>query len=193
MERELRYVTFSDWDGTFRIENIPSNARYVTFSLPGYSTVAYTINPRRFASGEEIVLNPVLEYSNAVIRGQVLSALDGQPLSGVRVDCGLKAVTTDADGRFEITSLPLNDFTLTYTIADGSVYRREIAMGDFVDSVAEMPVVRLGGGEVLPGMKWQDLADAPLWYANNYHRLHRHQRLDRWLYVGLQLVRRIPL
>lgn len=180
MERELRYVTFSDWDGTFRIENIPSNARYVTFSLPGYSTVAYTINPRRFASGEEIVLNPVLEYSNAVIRGQVLSALDGQPLSGVRVDCGLKAVTTDADGRFEITSLPLNDFTLTYTIADGSVYRREIAMGDFADSVAEMPVVRLGGGEVLPGMKWQDLADAPLWYANNYHGSTGFTGINDW-------------
>lgn len=180
MERELRYVTFSDWDGTFRIENIPSNARYVTFSLPGYATVAYTINPRRFASGEEIVLNPVLEYSNAVIRGQVLSALDGQPLSGVRVDCGIQAVTTDADGRFELTSLPLKDFTLTYTIADGSAYKREIAMGDFVDSVAEMPVVRLGGGEVLPGMKWQDLADAPLWYANNYHGSTGFSGINDW-------------
>ncbi|MBQ3659268.1 MAG: carboxypeptidase regulatory-like domain-containing protein, partial [Bacteroidales bacterium] len=104
MERELRYVTFSDWDGTFRIENVPSNARYVTFSLPGYATVAYTINPQRFASGEEIVLNPVLEYSAALIRGQVLGAVDGRPLSGVRVDCGLKAVTTDTEGRFEITS-----------------------------------------------------------------------------------------
>lgn len=180
MERELRYVTFSDWDGTFRIENIPSNARYVIFSLPGYATVAYTINPRRFASGEEIVLNPVLEYSNAVIRGQVLSALDGQPLSGVRVDCGIQAVTTDADGRFELTSLPLKDFTLTYTIADGSAYKREIAMGDFVDSVAEMPVVRLGGGEVLPGMKWQDLADAPLWYANNYHGSTGFTGINDW-------------
>lgn len=180
MERELRYVTFSDWDGTFRIENIPSNARYVTFSLPGYATVAYTIDPGRFAGGEEIVLNPVLEYSNALIRGQVLSAVDGQPLSGVRVDCGLQVATTDAAGWFEIASLPLKDYTLTYTIADGSAYKREIAMSDFVDSVAEMPVVRLGGGEVLPGMKWQELADAPLWFANNYHGSTGFSGINDW-------------
>lgn len=180
MQREVRYESFSDWDGSFRIENIPSNARYVTFSLQGYATVAYTINPRRFTTGEEIVLNPVLEFSNASIRGRVLSAEDGQPLPGVRVDCGVQVATTDNDGYFEITSLPLKDYTLTYTIADGSVYRREIAMDDFVDSVVEMPVVRLGGGEILPGMNWQELADAPLWFANNYHGSTGFSGINDW-------------
>ena len=180
MAREQRYMTYSDWDGSFRIENIPSNARYVTFSLPGYATVAYTIDSRRFTAGGDIVLNPVLEYSNAVIRGQVLSAVDGQPLSGVRVDCGLQAVATDADGRFELTSLTLKDYTLTYTIADGSVYKRDISLDDFVDSVAEMPLVRLGGDEVLPGKKWQDLADAPLWFANNYHGSTGFSGINDW-------------
>lgn len=180
MARELRFKTFSDWDGSYRIENVPSNARYVTFSLPGYATVAYTINPKRFTSGEEIVINPVLEFSNATIRGRVLSAENGQPLPGVRVDCGAQAVTTDADGWFELTYLTLKDYTLTYTIADGSVYKREIALDDFVDSVVEMPTVRLGGGEILPGMKWQALADAPLWFANNYHGSTGFSGINDW-------------
>ncbi len=180
MKREVRLETFSDWDGSFRKENVPSNARYVTFSLPGYATVAYTIDPRRFAKGEEIVLNPVLEFSNAVIRGRVLSAVDGTPLSGVRVDCGVQASTTDADGNFEITSLTLKDYTLTYTIADGSIYRREIAMDDFVDSAVIMPTVRLGGADILPGMKWQQLADAPLWLANNYRGSTGFSGINHW-------------
>lgn len=180
MQREVRYVTYSDWDGSFCMYNVPSNARYVTFSLPGYATVAYTINPKRFTTGEEIVLNPVLEFSNASIRGRVLSAENGEPLAGVRVDCGIEAATTDADGWFEITSLTLKDYTVTYTIADGSVYRREIALEDFVDSVVEMPTVRLGGGEILPGMKWQALADAPLWFANNYHGSTGFSGINDW-------------
>ena len=149
MERELRHVAFSDWDGTYRIENVPSNARYITFSLPGYATVAITIDPKRFAQGGEIELSPVLEFSNAVIRGRVLSAVDGQPLSGVRVDCGLAVATSDADGFYEIASLPLKDYTLTYTVADGSTYSREVAMGDFTDSRVELSDLRLGGGDDL--------------------------------------------
>ncbi len=180
MERELRHVAFSDWDGTYRIENVPSNARYITFSLPGYATVAITIDPKRFAQGGEIELSPVLEFSNAVIRGRVLSAVDGQPLSGVRVDCGLAVATSDADGFYEIASLPLKDYTLTYTVADGSTYTREVAMGDFTDSRVELSDLRLGGGEILPGMKWQQLADAPVWYSNNYHGSTGFGGINHW-------------
>lgn len=180
MQREVRYVTFSDWDGTFRMENLPSNARYVTFSLPGYATVAYTIDTRRFGKGEEIVLNPVLEFSNARIRGRVLSAVDGSPLAGIRVDCGVEASTTDADGNFEISSLTLKDYTVTYTISDGSIYQKDVALEDFVDSVVELPTVRLGGDEILPGMKWQQLADAPLWLANNYRGSTGFSGINHW-------------
>ena len=181
LAREVRYVTFSDWDGTFRMENVPSNARYVTFVLEGYATVAYTINPKRFELGEEIVLNPVMEYSRARIRGRVLSAVDGQPMGGVRVDCGTSAAATDAEGNFEIAGLTLKDYTVTYTIADGSTYVREVAMADFdADGLIEMPLVRLGGAEILPGLKWQDIADAPVWYSNNYHGSTGFSGINHW-------------
>ncbi|MBP5505811.1 MAG: carboxypeptidase regulatory-like domain-containing protein [Bacteroidales bacterium] len=180
MAREARLVTFSDWDGSFRIEDVPSNARYVTFSLKGYATIAYTINPKRFTVGDEIVLNPVMEYSQATIRGRVLNAEDGQPMAGVRVDCGLGAVTTDAEGYFEISSLTLKDYTVTYTIADGSTYTREVSLNDFVDYQVTLSDVRLGGGELLPGMRWQQLADAPEWFANNYHGSTGFSGINHW-------------
>lgn len=180
LQRELRYVTFSDWDGSFCIENVPSNARYVTFSLEGYATVAYTIDQARFALGGEIVLNPVMEYSRAVIRGRVLGASDGAPLAGVRVDCVTGSANTDAEGRFEISGLPLKDYTVTYTIADGSTYVREVAMADFDGDVADLATVRLGGGEVLPGMTWQQLADSPVWYSNNYHGSTGFGGVNHW-------------
>lgn len=180
LQRELRYVTFSDWDGTYRIEGVPSNARFVTFSLEGYATIAYTIDPRRFTEGAEIVLNPVMEFSRAAICGRVLNAVDGQPLPGVRVDCGAAAVSTDAEGRFTIEGLTLKDYTLTYTIADGSTYVREVTLDDFQEGTATLPDVRLGGSELLPGMKWQDLADAPVWYTNDYHGSTGFGGVNHW-------------
>lgn len=179
-KRELRYVTFSDWDGSFSIEGVPSNARYVTFVLEGYATLAYTIATPRFAEGESIELNPVMEYSNASIRGKVLSAVDSQPLAGVRVDCGAAATTTLEDGSFAIEGLTLKDYTVVYTIADGSRYTREVAFADFIDGVAELPTVKLGGGDILPGMRWQELADAPVWYANNYHGSTGFTGINHW-------------
>lgn len=181
LAREVRYVTFSDWDGSFRMDNIPSNARYVTFVLDGYATMAYTIDPRRFAEGGEIELNPVMEYSRARIRGRVLSAVDGQPMGGVRVDCGASAAATDAEGNFDVTGLTLKDYTVTYTIADGSTYTREVAMSDFDDDgQIVMPDVRLGGEEILPGLKWQEIADAPVWYSNNYHGSTGFSGINHW-------------
>ena len=181
MAREVRYKTYSDWDGSFRMENIPSNARYVTFVLEGYATVAYTIDPRRFAAGGEIDLFPVLEYSRAHIRGRVLSAVDGLPMGGVRVECGTSAAATDAEGNFEVSGLTLKDYTVVYTIADGSTYSREVTMDDFdADGLIVMPDVRLGGEEILPGLKWQDIADAPVWYSNNYHGSTGFSGINHW-------------
>ena len=181
MAREVRLVAFSDYDGTFRLENVPSNARYITFSLEGYATVAYTIDARRFADGGEIVLEPVMEYSRARVRGRVLSAVDGSPIAGARVECGTSVATTDAEGNFEVSGLTLKDYTVVYTIADGSTYSREITMDSFDDDgLAEMPVVRLGGDEILPGMKWQAIADVPVWYSNNYHGSTGFNGINHW-------------
>lgn len=43
------------------------------------------------------------------LQGQVVNALDGQPVAGVTVSAGEQSVTSDAEGRFELRRLPRTD------------------------------------------------------------------------------------
>lgn len=166
--REVRMTGTSGPDGTFSLADVPSNARYIAFAKEGFATVAYTIDPKRFTSEDNIVLNPVLEFSQAVITGKIIDAASGKPYSGVQVTNGSKTVTADADGVFTIDGQTLNDYTLTYSTADGTTYTRKVSLNDFVDGTATVPTVRLGGGDIFPGLKWQDIADSQEWYFNDY-------------------------
>ena len=171
-KREVRKTAKSGADGSFSVAGVPSNARYITFAKKGFATVAYTIAASRFANEDNIVLNPVLEFSEAVIKGVVYNAGDGKPWAGVKVSSGSVSVTTGADGSFSLEGLTIKDYTITYTAADGTVYNRDIPVDAFVDGVATAPDVRLGGDVILPGypnpMRFQDLADAQIWYSNDW-------------------------
>jgi len=167
-QREIRQQVKTGSDGSFTANDVPSNARYITFTKEGFATVAYTLEASRFAEESTIELNPVLEFSSAIIKGFVYDAATGKPLSGVTVSNGSSSVVTDATGAFTFEGLTIKGYTLTYTTADGSSYSREVSTTDFDDGVAEVPTVRLGGDYIFPTMKWQDLADADIWYSNNY-------------------------
>lgn len=166
--REVRKTGASGSDGAFSISDVPSNARYITFSKDGFATVAYTIEAGRFTDEDNIVLNPVLEFSQAVITGTVIDASTGKPYAGVQVSSGSVSSSTDENGVFKIEGLTLNDYTLTFATADGTNYSRPVSLSDFVDGMASVPTVRLGGNDVFPSLKWQDLYDSQVWYANDY-------------------------
>lgn len=178
--REVRKMTFTDFDGSYSIDKVPSNARFIVFEKEGFATMAYTIPSERFATGEPLELNPILEYANAVIRGKVLDATNGQPMEGVRIDCGSKSVNTASDGSYSIEGLSIKDYQVDYVAADGTKYTRNVEIEDFNGDIAELPTVRLGGEEILPGMKWQEMADAPVWYGNNFRGADGYGGINHW-------------
>lgn len=167
-KREVVGSVLSGADGSFSLQDVPSNARFVTFHKDGFATVAYTIAKDRFAQEDNIVLNPELEFSTAVITGVVLNGETVKPMSGVVVSNGVKTATTDSDGKFRIEGLTINAYTLTYSTSEDS-YKREVLGSDFIDGVAQVPTVRLGGSDVFPGLSWQEMADSKVWYANDYY------------------------
>ena len=162
-QREVRKTAKTGADGTFSVSDVPSNARFITFAKGGFATVAYTLEASRFAESGTIVINPRLEFSEAVIKGFVFNAADGQPLPGVQVSNGVISTTTGNDGSFMLEGLTLKNYTLTYSTPDGSSYSKIIKYSDFVDGTATVPTVRLGGGYIFPELTWQEAADAEIW------------------------------
>jgi len=181
VKREVRATAKTGGDGSFSVASVPSNARYITFSKQGYATVAYTLEAKRFVNEDNIVLEPVLEFSAAIIKGLVYDASTGKPWAGVQVTCGSTTTTTGTDGSFALEGLTLKGYTLTYTAADGTVYSRNISASQFIDGTAEVPAVYLGGESILPGgKKYQDLAECDIWYSNNYHGSDGFNGINDW-------------
>ena len=167
-QREVRATAKTGADGKFSVANVPSNARFISFVKEGFATVAYTLEASRFADGGTIELNPVMEFSQAVIKGYVYNAADGKPLAGCTVSNGVISATTGADGLFQLEGLTIKDYTLTYSTAAGDSYSKTVKLAEFSDGVATVSSVRLGGGNVFPSLTWQAAADAYFWYGNSF-------------------------
>jgi hypothetical protein len=58
-----------------------------------------------------------------VLRGEAVSAIDGRPLSGVRVTVGSQTVVSDVNGRFDVSNL--REGSETVTLSGPSVIERQ--------------------------------------------------------------------
>ena len=192
-KRELRASGLTDEDGRFEIRDVPSNARYIRFALEGYASCSYTLEASRFKYEDEIVLNAALLFSKAVITGTVTDASDGNPMQGVDVTNGIATSRTDENGVYSLEKLTIKSYELTFSIPGGSTYTRSVSAADFVDGVATVPDLRLGGEDVWPSRKWQELADAAPWYGNEFrgstgftgHNHYSAGYMSSWPFVGM--------
>lgn len=168
LKKEVFASATTKADGTFFISAVPSTARYIRFTKEGYASASCTLEPKRFAEESSISLEASLEFSMAKITGTILDAGSGKPMSGVLVASGLSSSRTGDDGVYSIEGLTISNYDLTFTSPDGSRYSRSVNASEFVDGVIMMPIVRLGGEDIWPGHKWQEIADAPYWYGNDF-------------------------
>jgi len=167
--KEVVASTKSNYDGTFAIAVVPSNAGFVSFEKAGFSSVGITISKDKFENGA-VFLSPILEFAQASISGRVLNAMDGNaPFEGVSVSIGSKNTTTGADGCYKFENLTLKEYELTITKAGCATVTKTIKLSDF-NEAGEVLVedVILGGKEILRGLSAQDLRDTPKWHLNEY-------------------------
>ncbi|MGM9767725.1 MAG: carboxypeptidase regulatory-like domain-containing protein [Candidatus Cryptobacteroides sp.] len=167
--KEVVAQTKSDYDGTFAVPVVPSNAGFVTFEKEGFSKVSITVTQEQFKSGA-VFLSPILEFASASITGRVLNALENNaPFAGVSVSIGVQSLTTGSDGVYEFNNLTLQDYTLTITKSGCATISKTVKVEDFnEDGQAMIEDIVLGGKEILPGLSAQDLKDTPKWYINEY-------------------------
>ena len=155
-------------DGTFSISDVTVDKHLVTFAKSGYATVGMTVPKNRFVD-KKVTLNPVLEFANAVIKGKVLDAQNGNaPFAGVNVSNGATTVVTGADGSYLFENLTISDYTLTFSKIGAATITRKLTKDLFVNGVIEVEEISMGGKELLRDLTAQDLKSAPKLYLNEY-------------------------
>ena len=158
----------TDASGSYTLKGLPIGKHILTFSRTDYQTVSCTLTSKQFYEGTANI-STSLRYAAAKITGKVLDAQNGKkPLEGASVSIGGEPVLTNSDGIFTISQLPLDNYTVTITYNDYNPQTRDIKGDDFVDGVAQLSDILMGGEEILPGLTLGDLKECTPWMYNEY-------------------------
>ncbi len=172
--------------GAYTLENVTVASHIISFQKEDYATVAVTVVAGKFDDKNVATVSPVMEYAAAKIRGHILDAFNGgAPLAGVKVFISdTQQTVSDANGDYEIGQLPLADYQITYTKDGYNAVTRKVAMTDFVDGVAVVPEITMGGNELLPGLTLGDIRQLRMWYLNEYRGGRNGDAYPHWDWSG---------
>ncbi len=160
--------TTTNANGEFTLTDVGMDKNVLTFSKTDYQTINVTITPQSFNNGVALV-NATMEYAAARIEGTVLDAKNGNsPMAGVKVSLGGgMETTTDANGTYSISNLPLDAYAVTFSHDGYEDVTRQIGIDAFVDGVAKLDVT-MGGRQILPHKTLEDIENCDHWYYNEY-------------------------
>ncbi|MCI9285537.1 MAG: carboxypeptidase regulatory-like domain-containing protein [Muribaculaceae bacterium] len=178
---ENETTALTDAAGKFTIENISVGSHIITFSKADYQTVSVTVYGAKFDKNRVATVSAYMEYAAAKIRGVVIdSKAGGAPLAGATVSVSAsQSVTTGADGAYEISNLPLKDYTVTFAKTGYTAVTRNIKVSDFTDGVATLDIA-MGATEILPGLTKDDMEFADRWYYNEYRGGRNADAYPHW-------------
>jgi hypothetical protein len=125
-------------DGKYAVENVSLKIHAVTFSKTGWLTISKSISAKDYNDDKVATADVAMVNASAKIIGTITDAKNGDaPLSGVTVSVGVAGtVTTGTDGTYAIENLVVEDYTVTFTIANYVTITKAVTEADFVDGVA---------------------------------------------------------
>jgi hypothetical protein len=165
---DLDISSTTDASGCYLLRGLPIGKHIITFSKSDYQTVSCTVAPKQWSDGTAKV-STSMRFAAAKITGRVLDAQNGKkPLEGAAVAIGGEPVYTDADGIYTISQLPLDNYTVSFAYGDYNTITKEVKADDFIDGIAQLEDINLGGEEILPGLTLGDLKSCTPWMYNEY-------------------------
>jgi len=165
---DLDISSTTDASGCYLLRGVPIGKHIITFSKNDYQTVSCTVAPKLWSDGTAKV-STSMRFAAAKITGRVLDAQNGKkPLEGAAVAIGGEPVYTNADGIYTISQLPLDNYTVTFVYGDYNTITKEVKSDDFIDGIAQLDDIILGGEEILPGLTLGDLKSCTPWMYNEY-------------------------
>ena len=120
----------TDGSGRFRAENVPAGSLRIAGSMPAYESGSVTTDLA--ADGERDVNLALQPIRIGDIRGLVVDAKTGEPISSARVTTGRFAAETDAAGRFNFESVSIGNNVVAARhpdYANGSVSANVVPAG----------------------------------------------------------------
>ncbi|MDR2449004.1 MAG: carboxypeptidase-like regulatory domain-containing protein [Prevotellaceae bacterium] len=169
-------------DGKYTVTNVTLESHAVSFSKAGWLTISVTVAANKFDANRVATVNASMQNASCRIVGVVTDAKNSNaPLAGVAVSIGpAGSVTTGADGAFAIENLIADDYTVEFTKANYATVTRQVSRHDFVNDVADLATITMGGQELLRGKTAEDLAGADKWYFDEYKGGRNGDVTPRW-------------
>ncbi|MDY3978653.1 MAG: carboxypeptidase-like regulatory domain-containing protein [Tidjanibacter sp.] len=154
-------------NGKYLLDNVTIGSGVVSFSKTDYQTASVTLTKAKFNAERVATVDVELVYAAAKIAGTVTDASDA-PMEGVTVSISeSQTATTASDGKYEISNLVLEAYTVTFKKAGFDDVVKSVGMDQFVDNVATVDAV-LGATQLLPGLTAAQLEGADKWLYNEY-------------------------
>jgi hypothetical protein len=172
----------TDSDGKYTVANVSIETHSVAFSKTGWALATITVAASKFNADGVATINATLKNASAKITGRVL---DGEhsnaALEGVTVSVGAAGSATSSEtGEYTIENLAIEDYTVTFTKEGYPSTTLDVARTTFVDGVATLEDVVMGGAELLRGKTATDLANADKWYYNEYRGGGNAEAYPHW-------------
>ncbi len=168
-------------DGSYTIDNAAIGTHVLTFTKGNYQTTSITLTAAKFNESGVATVNAEMLYAAAKIKGTLLDAKNNNaPLAGVKVSISdSQSTTSAANGTYEIGNLPLDSYTVTFTLEGYATITKRIGRDFFEDNVAEINL-SMGNREVLRGKTADDLKEADKWYYNEYRGGGNAESYPHW-------------
>ncbi len=171
----------TDANGAYTFSAVSKEKHLLTYKKQSYQTISVTITPKSFV-GNSATVNASMEYAAASITGIVLDAKnENAPLKGVEVSISeTQKSETDAEGRFTIQNLPIDDYTLTFKYGEYDNIVKVVASSLFVNGVATIDDIIMGGRQILPHLILDDILEGDHWYYNEYRGGRNAESYPHW-------------
>jgi hypothetical protein len=168
-------------DGKYAVENVSLKIHAVTFSKTGWLTISKSVSAKDYNDDKVATADVAMVNASAKIVGTITDAKNGDaPLSGVTVSVGVAGtVTTGTDGTYAIGNLVVEDYTVTFTIANYVTITKTVTEADFVDGAATLNIT-MGAEELLRDLTASELATAGKWYYNEYRGGRNADAYPHW-------------
>lgn len=160
-------------NGKFSIKNVTVGDLTLKVTLKGYATKTVNVNYDSFDDEGNCNLTIVMEDGVGTIKGTVsVDGLTSKKLQGVTVSLGSSQVTTDKDGKYEITNVSMHGTKTLTAVVDGyGQSRKTVTVRSFdvngvatvnfqlvQNDLAELPGIKpsqLEALEIIPASKTQ--------------------------------------
>jgi hypothetical protein len=169
-------------DGKYTVADVTIENHSVTFSKTGWQNTSITVAASRFNADKVATVNASLKNASAQITGIVLDGERGNvPLEGVTVSVGTAGSTTSsATGEYVIDYLAVENYTVTFTKEGYPTVSKDVVSAAFINGVATLEDVVMGGAQLLRGKTATDLANADKWYYNEYRGGGNAEAYPHW-------------